>query len=56
MCLEVGEDKGGQLVGEGKTEQPWALCPLPPMHSHSQPSPTDWITTGDTNSNKHKEG
>ena len=24
--------------------------------AQTQPSPTDWITTGDTNSNKHKEG
>ena len=51
---------GGRMFKEGKAGLPWALCPLQhsplPLHSQTQPSPTDWITTGDTNSNKHKEG
>lgn len=54
MGLEMGEEKGEQPVGEGKSQTALVPVSLPPMHSHSQPSPTDWITTGDTNSNKHR--
>lgn len=54
--LEVGEEKGGQPVGERAKPNFPGLSMDPPPNSHTQPSPTDWVTTGDTNSNKHKEG
>lgn len=56
MGLEVGEEKGGWPMGKGEKLGCPELCVPPPPGSHTPPSPTDWITTGDTNSNKHKEG
>lgn len=53
MGLEVGEEKGGWPVGKGEKPGCLGLYVPPSPSSHTRPSPTDWITTGDTNSNKH---